>query len=288
MRTHVSSTGLLIRSDPALSFTYPSHIDRACLDALPSQPGIYIFRDGAGSALYIGKSVNIRTRVLSHLRTQEEGQMLARTRHIDFELCGGEIGALLRESQLIKQLQPVFNQKLRRLREMCSLRLTGGRPEVVFAREVDFARTEGLYGLFGSRKAALEVLRGLVEAAGLCCAVTGLEKTAAGRPCFGHQLGRCRGACVGAERADAHADRLLSALEPMHIAPWPFAGAVGIEEVADGKRFVHVVDHWHYVGAAAATDRRRKAAAPVGFDIDVYQILVRPLSTGALALVAPA
>ena len=130
MRTHVSSTGLLIRSDPALSFAYPTHIDRACLDALPSQPGVYIFRDGEGAALYIGKSVNIRTRVLSHLRTREEGQMLARTRHIDFELCGGEIGALLRESQLIKQLQPVFNQKLRRLREMCSLRLTGGRPEV--------------------------------------------------------------------------------------------------------------------------------------------------------------
>jgi excinuclease Cho len=291
MRTHVSSTGLLIRSDPAQSFTYPTHIDRACLDALPSQPGIYIFRDGEGAALYVGKSVNIRTRVLSHLRTQDEGQMLARTRHIDFELCGGEIGALLRESQLIKQLQPVFNQKLRRLREMCSLRLAGGRPEVVFAREVDFARTEGLYGLFGSRKAALEVLRSLAESVRLCCAVIGLEKTAAGRPCFGHQLGRCGGACVGVESADDHAERLLTALEPMHIAPWPFAGAVGIVEVAGGRRFVHLVDHWNYLGQGAgqeAAGKRPKAAPPpAGFDIDVYQILVRPLLQGGLTVEAP-
>ena len=294
MRTHVSSTGLLIRSDPAQYFTYPSHIDRACL---PSQPGIYIFRDGEGAALYVGKSVNIRTRVLSHLRTQDEGQMLARTRHIDFELCGGEIGALLRESQLIKQLQPVFNQKLRRLREMCSLRLTGGRPEVVFARAVDFARTEGLYGLFGSRKAALEVLRSLAEGARLCCAVIGLEKAAAGRPCFGHQLGRCRGACVGVESADDHAERLLTALEPMHIAPWPFAGAVGIVEVTDGRRFVHLVDHWHYLGQRPGSGKDAKPNKPnkpntgvpasAGFDIDVYQILVRPLLQGGLTVEAP-
>ena len=70
----------------------------------------------------------------------------------------------------------------------------------------------------------------------------------------------------------------------MHIAPWPFAGAVGIVEIAEGRRFVHVVDHWQYLGRTA---KGRKAAPPAGFDIDVYQILVRPLLQGGLTLVAP-
>lgn len=302
MRTHVNSVGLMIHGDAALSFRYPDHIDRASLDALPPQPGIYIFRDGDGAPLYVGKSVHIRNRVLSHLRTPEEAQMLQRTQRVDFERSGGELGALLRESQLIKQWQPPYNSKLRRLREMCSLRLgmagLGAAPaslhgsshgsvvEVVFARELDFARTEGLYGLFGSRKAALEALRNLAESAHLCCALIGLEKVAPGRPCFARQLKRCGGACVGEESAAGHAARVRAALEPLHIAPWPFAGAIGIVEQSGGLRQVQLVDHWCYLGPRQK-GRQHRPAKPPQFDIDVYQILVRPLLQGGLTLEAP-
>jgi excinuclease Cho len=285
MRTHVNSLGLLIHGDPVIPFIYPDHIDRASLDALPSRPGIYIFRDDDGEALYVGKSVNIRQRVLSHLRTAEEGRLLQDSRRVDFECTGGEIGALLRESQLIKQLQPPFNQKLRGVREMCALRMAGDLPEVVFSSEVDFARTPGLFGLFGTRAAAMETLRDVADRAGLCCAALGLERVARGRPCFARQLKRCAGVCVGAESAQAHGARILAALEPLHIAPWPFAGAVGIVEQAHGVRQVHVVDHWCYLGPRGKGRRRSKAAPQ--FDFDVYQILVRPLSQGGLTLALP-
>ncbi len=284
MRTHVNSVGLIVRSDPALSFSYPSHIDRASLDALPQQPGIYLFRDAAGAALYVGKSVNIRSRVLSHLRTPEEMQMLARTTHIDFERTGGEIGALLREAQLIKQLQPVFNQKLRRTREMCGYLLP---PEsvalqLVFGRECDFADTDGLFGLFGSRAAAVEALRELAQANGLCPALLGLEKIARNRPCFAHQIGRCRGACAGVETPAAHRDRLLAALEAWQVARWPYAGPIGIVEESDGLRQVQLVDRWCYLGVKP---KGRRRALPRGqFDIDVYQILRRPLLGGGLVV----
>ncbi|NRR28675.1 endonuclease [Oxalobacteraceae bacterium] len=288
MRTHVSSVGLLVRSDPALSFIYPEHIPRACLDALPAQPGIYIFRDEAGVAIYVGKSVNIRHRVLSHLRTPEEMQMLQATRHIDFERCGGEIGALLRESQLIKQLQPVYNQKLRRLREMCSLRLTEAGLDVVFARDCDFARTEGLYGFYASRKGALEALDGLAQAAGLCSALIALEKVVPGRPCFARQLGRCGGACVGVESVQAHNARIAVALAALRVAPWPFPGAVGIVEESEGYRQVHLVDHWCYLGPRpdGRSGKGKTREAATAFDIDVYNILARPLLQGELLVEA--
>ena len=286
MRTHVNSLGLLIHGDAALPFSYPDHIDRASLDALPSQPGIYIFRDADGDVLYVGKSVTIRQRVLSHLRTAEEGRRLQQSSRVDSECTGGELGALLRESQLIKQWQPPYNQKLRGLREMCALRMEGNLPQVVFSSEVEFARTEGLYGLFGGRASAMETLRNVADRAGLCCAVLGLEKVARGRPCFARQLGRCAGVCIGAESREAHGERIRAALEPLHIAPWPFAGAVGIVEQSDGVRQVHVVDHWCYLGPRAK-GRRRARVAPPQFDFDVYQVLVRPLLQGGLTLELP-
>jgi len=271
MRTHVNSVGLVVCSDPALSFTYPAHIPRDCIDALPSLPGIYIFRDTVGTAIYIGKSVNIRNRVLSHLRTPEEQQMLGRTAHIDFERTGGEIGALLRESQLVKKHQPVFNSKLRRMREMCSISMAGEVPEIVFARDLDFALAEQLYGLFGSKKAAIETLRDVVHVRGLCTVASGLEKGIPGRPCFARQVARCKGACTGEESAADHAARVRLALEPLRVTRWPFAGAIAIVEESAGLRQRAIVDRWCYLGVDVPR------AVPISFDIDVYNILVRPI-----------
>jgi excinuclease Cho len=280
MRTHVNSVGLLVCSDPALSFSPPAHIPRDCIDALPPLPGIYIFRDAAGSAIYIGKSVNIRNRVLSHLRTPDEAQMLARTTHIDFERTGGEIGALLREAQLIRREQPVFNQKLRRLRDMCSISLAEAQPQIVFAADMDFALTDHLYGLFASRKGALEALRDLAQAHALCLACLGLERVAAGRPCFGRQIGKCRGVCIGEESKAEHALRLQAALVSLRIERWPYAGPVAIVEETDGLRQRQLVDRWSYLG----TKMTKRAASAARFDMDVYQILARPLLAGQLTV----
>lgn len=272
MHTHVNSVGLLVCTDPALNFSTPSHIPRACLDALPQQPGVYIFRDEAGVPVYIGKSVNIRQRVLSHLRTPEEAQMLARTRHIDHERTGGEIGALLREAQLIKAHQPVFNSKLRRIREMCSIRLGAPLPEVVFAKDIDFGRTDGLFGLFQTPQAARETLRTLAQDAGLCSVMTGLEKGGASRPCFARQLRRCQGACTGEESAADHAARVRAALAPLRVMPLPYPGPIAIVEKSDGLRQRQLVDNWCYLGT-----RRPRGKVPARFDVDVYRILVKPL-----------
>lgn len=280
MRTHVNSVGLLVRADPALLFAYPSHIPRDCIDALPQQPGVYIFRDEAATPIYIGKSVNLRHRVMSHLRTPEEAQMLARTRHIDFERTGGELGALLREAMLIREHQPVFNVKLRRQREVCSITLREHRPAIVFAGEVDFGRTDGLFGLFGTRKAAQETLKNVVQTASLCPVMAGLEKGSPGRPCFARQIARCRGACTGDESAADHAARLQAALAHLLVRRWPYDGPVAIVEESDGLRQKQLVDNWCYLG----TGRLKKKRPPARFDPAVYQILARRLLAGELAV----
>ena len=108
--------------------------------------------------MYIGKSVDIRSRVMSHLRAPDEARMVAQTRRIDFIETAGEMGALLLESRMIKTDNPLFNQRLRRIRSLCSIRLVqspvGLVPEVVDSKLVNLGTTPALYGLFASPQAA--------------------------------------------------------------------------------------------------------------------------------------
>ena len=190
-------------------------IDTDCLNALPRTPGVYIFKGEGKLPFYIGKSVDIRARVMSHLRAPDEANMISQTRRVDYIETAGEIGALLLESRMIKELSPLFNQRLRRIRTLSSIRLNqtnqGIVPEIVDSKSVNLGSTPELYGLFSSSHAARAKLKTLAQQHMLCMSVLGLEKTSK-RGCFGLQIKTCLGACVGKEDRQTHDQRLFSAL----------------------------------------------------------------------------
>lgn len=285
MRPRVTSVGLIIPPDLTDYFEYPHHIDHASIDALPSKPGVYLFRDKDGMPIYIGKSVNIRSRVLSHLRTPEEAAMLQDTAAVDCIRTAGEIGALLMESQLIKQLQPAYNALLRHVGESYFLRLDEEqvRPRVVGSFEDDGSGT--LYGLFASRTAADEGLRALLRQHKLCPALCGLETAIKGRACFSRQIRRCAGACVGVESVAAHQARLRAALEELQASVWPYPCPVGIVEESDGWRQTHVIDRWSYLGSLEGRRKKIKRRTKPITDIDTYKILAKPMRAGELNIV---
>lgn len=265
---------------------YPAHIDRHGIEVLPDKPGVYFFRDRRGAPIYIGKSVNIRARVLAHLRAPQEAAMLRQARSVDFERTAGEIGALLRESKLIKQLQPAYNVLLREAGEIFSIGLAAddSRPQIVDSADPEFA-ADALYGMFASRSTAQAGLQALVRQHGLCPAILGLETAVRGRACFARQIGRCRGACIGAEPLLAHQARLRHALEQLHAAVWPYAGPIGIIEQCDDLRQMHVIDRWSYLDTLQGRRTRFRRPARPAIDIDVYKILARPLAQGALTII---
>ncbi len=272
--------------EQASPYAYPEHLRTAVLD-MPAAPGVYIFHaQGDSLPLYIGKSVNLRARVLSHLRNPDEARMLRQATHISHIRTAGEIGALLLEAQLIKQQQPLYNQKLRRNRQLCALQLRDGQPEVVHARDMDFASAPDLYGLYNSRTAALQALHELADAHALCLAALGLEKVSAGRACFRATVKRCHGVCCGRETPAEHAQRLQAALEGLRIATWPYAGAIALKERCDDLQQLHVVHNWCYLGSATTVPQARKLAkVAAGFDADGYKILCRPILTEQLPIV---
>ena len=268
-------------------FEYPQHLRQAIEDA-PTGAGVYTFHGQEGDLpLYIGKSINIRARLLSHLRTADEARMLRQTQRISHIRTAGEIGALLLEAQMIKAQHPLFNQKLRRNQQLCSLQMVGGVPQVVYARDIDFATQPDLHGLFASRHAALDALRAIADQHKLCYGPLGLEKLSPGKACFRAAIRQCAGVCRGDESPEVHRDRLFSSLLALRVACWPFGGAVGLVERDADLVQIHVVNHWCYLGSAATVEEaRRLSTVAAGFDADGYKILCRPLLTQSVQVQA--
>lgn len=272
--------------EAAAIYEYPEHL-RPWLEALPKQPGVYFFHgESEAMPLYIGKSVNIRSRVLSHLRTPDEAAMLRQSRRITFIQTAGELGALLLEARLIKEQQPLFNKRLRRNRQLCSLQIVDGKPQVVYAREVDFSRAPNLFGLFANRRSALQTLQTLADEQQLCYGLLGLESVSRGRACFRSALKRCAGACCGKESVEAHHARLLAGLSTLRVNCWPWESAVALKETREGMTHYHIIHNWFWLGAV---ETLHEAAAlmrsPAGFDHDGYKILCKPLLGGAYDII---
>jgi excinuclease Cho len=272
--------------DETRVYEYPQHL-REAIDDLPSAPGVYIFHGEDGDLpLYIGKSVNLRNRVLSHLRTVEEARMLRQTRRISHIRTAGEIGALLLEASMIKQQQPLLNQKLRRTKQLCSITIKDSKPTVVYSKEVNFATATDLFGLYSSRSAALESLRQIADDNRLCYGALGLEKLAKGRPCFRAMLHQCGGVCRGEESIESHQSRLFTSLEGLRVSCWPYPGAVGLVERFGDECQIHVVRNWCYLGSVQTVEQTATLnLQAAGFDADGYKILCKPILSGSVEVI---
>ncbi|WDZ98295.1 nucleotide excision repair endonuclease [Herbaspirillum sp. WKF16] len=273
----------------AATYSYPIHIERADIDALPASAGVYVFRGANGIPLYVGRSVNLRSRVLAHLHNHEEELLVRQTRRIEFRRTVGELGAALLENSLVRDLQPLHNKKPRQKRCLFTLRLSpAGQPQVAQVAERDFSRAENLFGIFASERAAQEALQKLVEQHELCSIAAGLEESAGeGMACFARQIRRCRGCCTGEESHESHRERLMLALEDLRILPWPYEGAMGVIEERDGWSQVHVIDHWRYLGTLDEQHQQlqaRPAASLKGFDLDSYKLVIKPFLLQQLEL----
>ena len=277
----------------------PSHLPGDALDQIPDTPGVYLFYGENDLPLYVGKSVRLRQRVLSHFNADhklyKDMRLSQQLHRVDWRETAGEIGALLLEAQLVKDLQPVHNRLLRRQGELCAWRLKEderGRtqPLLTYASEQDFGRADRLYGLFSSKRKAETALSELAESHQLCLLHLGLEKpSGANKPCFGWQLRHCKGVCIGKEAESFHRARLEAALSGLHVKTWPHDGPVGlVEQLGDKRTDIHVVNNWCYLGTARSEQELwtllGQAPARPAFDLDTYKILSRAMLRGQLEI----
>lgn len=260
----------------------PPHLDAGIVDDLPDTHGVYLFYGENDLPLYVGKAKNIRQRVLSHFaadhKSAKDMALSQQVKRIDWIETTGEIGALLKEAALVKQLQPTHNRFLRKNDELCTWTLVDEgegwlRPLLASAQDLDFDIRASCYGLFKSAKEATDVLRALATEHHLCDALLGLEKTVPGKPCFGFQIRRCKGACIGNEPYARHTMRLVGALARLKLAAWPLNGPALIREGEE----THLVAGWRYLGTVKSEEdiHALLASGRPPFDRDTYKILAK-------------
>jgi DNA polymerase-3 subunit epsilon len=275
------------------SASLPPQLETAISD-IPDTPGVYLFYGEGALPLYIGKSVYMRTRVMSHFQSAakvaREMRILTEIRRVEWIETAGELGALLLESRLVKEKQPVYNRQLRREKALCAWHLDedpGANPLLKLVKFDDIVPEQWgqLYGSYRSKRQATDALRLLADSHALCPQLLGLESGKGA--CFACQLGRCKGACIDRESLARHHLRLQLALAQQRLQAWPHPGRVAIREYHEqsGRTDIHVFEQWCHIATVndpAELDALGQTRQPLAFDLDTYRLLERRLGHGSL------
>lgn len=263
----------------------PKGIPHELIKDLPETPGVYIFEDESGKPLYIGKSINIKKRVLQHFGRDHDDSKefkIAQTiKNISFITTGGELAALLLESQMVKDMHPLYNRKLRKTDKLLLAKGTydeDGYMRVALeeAYGIEPESLGSILAVFTRRSLARDRLNDIQKLYELCPKLLGMEKSKGA--CFLSQLHKCRGACAGRETPEAYNERLELAFERQRIIEWPFAGPILLQEKpAEGGQPTSgvVIDNWCVVAEVRQEEycEPEVSTRPRTFDLDTYTIL---------------
>ena len=199
--------------------------------SIPDSPGVYIFRDGHGRALYVGKAKSLRKRTANYFATDlapRTRSMVTAARDLEWIVTDSELAALMLEFSLVQEHQPQFNVRLKDDKSFPYLAVTIGerwpRAQVMRGRK---RRGVAYFGPYARAYAIRQTLDGLLRTFPVrTCTDTKLKRhEAAGRPCLLFHIEKCAGPCVDAISEAAyrgHVDGLTA-----------FLGGDGTELIAD-------------------------------------------------------
>ena len=208
------------------------------IEELPSEIGVYYIHDNEGNIIYIGKSKNIKKRVLNHLtadnsKAKKIQKKLAR---VSYELCGNECIALLKEQHEIKNNQPVLNHALKYRHFPIGIRLD--ETTAYHRLIIEPVQQERTYlEVFKNKKDANRRLRNWIQNYTLCESQTSLGNP--NKACFGYGIKECNGACVGDENTRTYNERLIQI--PQNLA-YPHSNMLIIDKgkTQGEKSFIYI------------------------------------------------
>jgi DNA polymerase-3 subunit epsilon len=191
---------------------------------IPESIGVYYFYNNQGDIIYIGKSINIRKRILDHLMrptTKKASEMLAQISDVDYVLTGSELIALIAEADAIKTNLPKFNKRGRRKSSQVGLFSFTDQDGYVNIWVENISNTdEQPLSTFNSKEQAKEILYRIVEEYALCQKLCGLYSSSGS--CFHHQIELCKGACIGEESPRSYNIRANAALQSLGLGSKSF------------------------------------------------------------------
>ena len=177
------------------------------IDGLPSEMGVYYIHNSKNEIIYIGKSNNIKKRILNHLTGKsKKARVIQNEMHkVTFALTGGELVSLLKEQNEIKTNAPKLNKAMKYRIFPMGIRLDDSveYPELI----VEQIKKEHTYfSVYKNSKSAKSAIFNWTENYGICLKKTSLSNKTG--TCFLHEVNKCDGACTGKETPDSYRKKI--------------------------------------------------------------------------------
>ncbi len=216
--------GMLLKTNPvsvkdalkhnSKETTLPPHLPKEEYLSLPEYPGVYYFQDAQGEVIYVGKAINIKKRITSHFsgtaKDHRNQGIRNEVHHINYELTGNELVALVLESQEIKRLWPKYNRSQKHVGTQWGIYQYEDRHGYIRFNVSKVVKGVKPLINFNSHADAFHYTMKKVREFTLCPKLSGIQKSTGA--CFDVKMGTCKGACEQAEEVAVYNIRVQEAI----------------------------------------------------------------------------
>ncbi len=276
-----------------MSPTRPSRASRGPLSyrpepgSIPTQPGVYRFRDAKGRVIYVGKAKNLRARLSSYFQDvgnlhQRTATMVTTAASVEWTVVKTEVEALQLEYSWIQEFDPRFNVKYRDDKSYPWLAVTVGDefPRVMVGRGAKRKGTR-YFGPYSHAWAIRETVDVLLRVFPMRSCSNGVFKRSAqiGRPCLLGYIGKCAAPCVGKVSAEEHRAIVDDFCDFMGGQTRPFVRRIEKEMYAasDAQDYERAARLRDDLGALEKALEKQAVVLGDGADADVIALAEDPL-----------
>ncbi len=265
----------------------PNNITMQQLDDLPESCGVYYFYNDLKEVIYVGKSINIRKRVMEHFANKKSvaARMLHAITDISFEKTGTELLALLLESQEIKQIQPQYNKAQVPKRTTFNLfYYTDEQGYFRFDVASGNLRNVTILASYPTGNTGKSMLRSFQQQYQLCPHL--MQSNPSTHSCFMVHLGKCAGACTGAEALSSYNERAQKIIQNFRNDRFEGNDFFLVEPTDEPNELAIVLIQNHIYRGYGTVSREdppeawHEAIQPRGHNFDVAQIIKEYMRKG--------
>ena len=250
------------------------------LKKVPTKPGCYIYRDEAGKILYVGKAINLRSRVRSYFRPSAQhsnriDRLVFKIRDIEWMVVDSEVEALVLECNLIKEHRPPYNVRLRDDKSYPFIVITKEKfPRVMFTRNPRKGSGK-VFGPYTSAYAVRETLAILHKIYPLIPCGKSWSGKEEQRPCLYYHMDQCLAPCAGLANQDEYkkvldqVNKILSGKEELIIREFEKE----MTKAADDLDFERAAVLRDQIQSLRQTQERQKVLSEDGKDRDIIAVV---------------
>ena len=251
------------------------------LKKLPNKPGVYIMRDKRNTIMYVGKAVNLHSRVRSYFRENIGrgpmiDKMVSLIARFEYIVTDSELEALVLENNLIKEHSPKYNTLLKDDKTYPYIKVTVGEPfpRILFSREMkkDKSRYFGPYSSAAAVKDTIELLNKLFQLR--TCNRSLPKEIGNDRPCLNYHIKQCLGPCQGYVSQEEYAKQVAGAMEFLNGNYKPILNDLEkkMQEAAENLEFEEAARYRDLFNSVQSVSQKQKITDSTGEDKDVIAL----------------